>query len=278
MFYVFDIGGTKMRLAYSFDGENIQETKFFSTPQDFNNALEIIKNFYVESAKTGNGNSKVVCGLPGVFDRGKTFLAKAPNLPYWVGIQIKNELEKVTEAEVFLENDAALGGLGEATFGEGKGSSIVAFITIGTGVGGVRIVNGKIDKSVFGFEPGHQIINADVVVGGKMVDLEGVVSGIGILTRYGKKAEDIKDIDTWAEIEKFLSIGLTNTILHWSPDVVILGGGLIQNDFISIERIQIEVSKLLTVFPKIPEIRKGILGDEAGLRGGLVYLKDDIRA
>ncbi len=278
MFYVFDIGGTKMRLAYSFDGQNVQETKYFSTPQDFNKALEIIKEFYVSNAKTGNGDSKVICGLPGVFDRNKNFLVKAPNLPYWVGLPIKVEIENIFNSTVFLENDAALGGLGESVFGLGKGHFIVAYITVGTGVGGVRIVNEKIDNSVFGFEPGHQIINADVVIGGKVSDLESIISGVGILTRYGKKAEEIKDSSIWAEIEKFLSIGLTNTILHWSPDIVVLGGGLIQNEFLSVDRIQMEVSKFLTVFPKIPEIKKGILGDEAGLKGGLAYFKNDIRS
>jgi glucokinase len=52
------------------------------------------------------------------------------------------------------------GGLGEAVFGAGKGREIVVYMTISTGVGGARIVGGKIDASAMGFEPGHQIIDA----------------------------------------------------------------------------------------------------------------------
>lgn len=273
MYLIFDVGGTKMRLASSFDGENFHDIKIFQTPQDYKKAIDIISDFVAKSSDSSRNGNLLCCGLPGVFDRGKNMLVTAPNLPYWIAKPVKSDLQEITKAQVFLENDAALAGLGEAIKGAGTGSKIVAFLAIGTGVGGARIVDGEIDASVYGFEPGHQIINADVAIAGRMADWESLVSGVGIQTRYGKKAEEIKDRETWAEIEKFVAIGLTNTILHWSPDLVIMGGGLMQSEFISLERIRKNISDVLKVFPSIPEIRKGKLGDEAGPRGGLIYLK-----
>lgn len=271
---VFDIGGTKMRLASSFDGQNFQDVKIASTPQDFETAMSVIKDFVAKSGNSSNEDMKIACGLPGVFDRQKTMLINAPNLPSWISRPIKQNLEEITKGQVFLENDASFAALGESIYGAGKGFGIVAFVAVGTGVGGARVVNGKIDPSVYGYEPGHQIINADVVVGGRMIDWEGLVSGVGIRTRYGKKAEEINDEDVWREVERFLAIGLTNTILHWSPDVVVVGGGLMQSKMISIERVQEDISGVLKIFPKIPDLKHGVLADEAGIKGALHYLKD----
>lgn len=59
---------------------------------------------------------------------------------------------------MFLANDADLVGLGEAVYGAGKGYKVVAYFTVSTGVGGARIVNKRIDKGVFSFEPGWQYV------------------------------------------------------------------------------------------------------------------------
>jgi predicted NBD/HSP70 family sugar kinase len=272
MYLIFDIGGTKMRFASSFDGKNLQDIVITQTPRQYEQAIKLISDFLDKSSDLSHDGNEIVIGLPGVFNKEKTELVAAPNLPMWVAKPIKKDVEGFTNSKVFLENDAELSGLGEAVHGSGIGFPIVAYITLSTGIGGARIVNGNIDVSKYGFEPGHQIINADVVIGGRMIDFEGLVSGIGIQTRYGKKPEEITDLETWKEIEKFISVGLANTILHWSPDVLVLGGGLLQSEFLSIERIKKTISELISVFPTVPEIRKGTLGDEAGLFGGLKFL------
>src|SRR6185436_9338463 len=58
----------------------------------------------------------------------------------------QSELNKLFNCPVYLENDAALCGLGEASVGAGQGSKIMVYLTISTGVGGARIVGGKIDR------------------------------------------------------------------------------------------------------------------------------------
>ena len=76
------------------------------------------------------------------------------------------------------------------------------------------------------------------------------------------------------ELAKWLAYGLNNTIVHWSPDVVVLGGSMITgNPAISLKSIQRHVSKILTIFPTPPIIVKATLQDVGGLHGALSLLQ-----
>jgi len=272
MYLLIDIGGTKMRLAASYEGTNLQEVSLFDTPQNFEDAKKIIKEFVLKADSSPGGNN-TCCGLPGVLNKEKDKLIAAPNLKEWIMKPIKVELAEIVGPRLYLENDAGLAGLGEATNGAGKGLGIVAYLTVGTGVGGVRIVDGKIDRSVYGFEPGHQILILEEDPGVKYYELESLVAGAGLELRFGKKPEEI-DNSIWEKAEEYLAIGIVNTILFWSPDIVVLGGGLTINERFSLEKINTYVGKYLKVFPNLPDIKKCELGDKAGLNGALIYLQD----
>ena len=196
----------------------------------------------------------------------------APNIMGWNGKPFKKELERMFSAPVYLENDAALAGLGEAVKGAGRGYDIVAYMTVSTGVGGARIVNGAIDRNAMGFEIGHQIINYD----GEARTLEEYVSGSGFMHRFGKLPQDITDPATWEEAARLLAVGLRNTIVHWSPDVLVLGGPIVLQSRLPFERLREEIQQSVKeVFPTTPEIKKAELGDSAGLYGALEYLRND---
>ncbi|MBU0569457.1 ROK family protein [Patescibacteria group bacterium] len=272
MFLLFDIGGTKMRLAISSDGESVGKPEIVKTPQSFEEGMEVFKNAFAKIVD-GVKIEKSAGGIAGIFDGKKERLTISPNLPQWENKPLKERLESVVGCPVFLENDADLAGLGEAKYGAGRNCSIVAYLTIGTGVGGSRIVNGKIDSNTSGFEPGHQIIKTDSSISGRVTSLEELVSGGGLEKRFGKNPEDINDEKIWEETERYLTYGINNTIVHWSPEVVILGGGLIESGRISIEKIALQLSKVHNIFPKMPEIKKAELGDLGGLHGALAYLK-----
>lgn len=271
MFLVFDIGGTHTRIANSPDGETLSSLKTAYTPQDFEKFIEMLKQVAWElSYQKIKG---IAVGITGILDSEKTSLVKSPHLLGWVDRPLKERLEKVFNTKVYLENDTALVGLGEATLGAGKGKSIVAYITVSTGVGGVRIVDQKIDKSAHGFEVGHQIILPDgspCDCGGKG-HWETLVAGSYLERIYKQKPEDIKDEAVWNEVTKYLSIGLHNIIVSWSPDIIVLGGSVTES--ISLEKVKSQVSELLTIFPKSPEIVLATLGDKGGLYGALEYLK-----
>ncbi len=78
---------------------------------------------------------------------------------------------------------------------------------------------------------------------------------------------------SWAFLKsmiQFWALGLNTSIVHWSPDVVVLGGSLMNK--ISIEKVRENLTKILTAFERLPKIKIGTLGDECGLYGALHYL------
>lgn len=267
MYLVFDIGGTSTRIAVSADGQTLSSNKTLPTGKDFEQQMRLISSIAHELT-SGEKIERAAGGVAGTLSQDKSVLISSPHLKEWIQKPLKEELEVNLDASVFLENDAQLGGLGEACFGAGKGFQSVAFITIGTGLGGARIVNQKIDKNSFGFEPGHQIINVDgdtCNCGGKG-HLETYAGGAYLEKKYGAKAENIKDQTIWQDLSKYLAIGLNNTIVHWSPEVVILSGSVAQK--IPLEKVNSHLNNFLKVFPA-PQVIKGVLDQEAGLYGGL---------
>ena len=273
MHLVFDIGGTNMRLAISKDGQILDQTETVPTPKDFDRGIYTIKS--VADKLSGEIKiQKIAGGIAGPVDRERTKLISSPHIPQWVNQPFKQKLEEVFDAPVILDNDCKLIALGEATAGAGKDKQIVAYLGIGTGVGGARIVNNKIDENALGFEPGHQIIVPD----GNLCNctgkghLEAYVGGGYFEKIYGQKGENIKDPKIWDEVAKYLAIGVNNTIVHWSPDIVVLGGSVMKS--LSIDLIQGHLKQELTIFPVMPEIIPAQLEDSGGLYGALQLLKN----
>lgn len=272
MYLLFDIGGTNMRIAVSKDGQTIKESKIAPTPVDFNQGIQTLKQISDEFS-SGERITGVAGGIAGPLDKEKTCLAKSPNIQGWINKPLKTELEKIFGCRVILENDTAMGGIGEAVKGAGIGKQIVAYIALGTGVGGKRIVDGRISGDSFNFEPGHQIIMPDgnpCNCGGKG-HMEPYVSGSYFEKMYGKKGEEINDPKIWDEVSRYLAISLVNTTVHWTPDIIVLGGSVSQS--IPLEKVNAYLKDLLTIYPTAPKVVLGTLGNDAGLYGALELLK-----
>lgn len=268
MYALLDIGGTKMRLGIARTQDAIDEFVILPTPAIFSTAVDVL----LETAKPLIGQetvTKVVCGVPGPLNADKSAILNAPNLSDWNNQPLKEKLGEIFNAPIQIENDAALAGLGEAMFGAGRENNIVVYMTISTGIGGVRISNGVIDKAAYGFEPGHQIIvpNGELCSCGALGHLEAYASGTAILKRYGQKPENIKDPNAWQETINYLSLGIYNIITIWSPDIIVLGGSVSQH--INIEQLQTAVQNLKPVFHELPQIKKSVLGEKSGLFGAL---------
>ncbi len=273
MIIVFDVGGTKTRVVGSADGkEFIGEPIVYDTPQNFEEGMSLLGKTIKQIA----GREKVdalVGGAPGPLNKQRTELSRAPNLVEWAWKPLKEELQKIAgDGLVILENDTALVGLGEAVNGTGKGHRIVAYMTVSTGVGGARIVNGKIDENALGFEPGHQIINFDgpaCTACGVNGHLESYVSGRDIELRYKMKPYEIADPKVWDDLAKHLSYGVNNTLIHWSPDILVIGGSMMKRVGIPIESVRQYVKQFTKILPQAPLIELASLGDWGGLYGGL---------
>lgn len=279
MFLLFDIGGTKTRVAVSKNFEKINENKvnIFPTPITFEAGISLITKTAKDLA-SGEKISFVAGGIGGALNSERSELANysgKPSLMDWKNKPLKNDLEKELGCSVILENDSALGGLGEALYGSGKNYKLIAFITLGTGVGGAKIENGKIDENSMGFEPGKQIIDTDGSIFPNMeppVTLGKILGGQEIKKRVGKIPSDIRDQVFWKKMTRYLAIGLNNTVVHWSPDVIILGGSVSRE--IEIDVLEKELSAVLTAFASPPKIKRATLGDLSGLYGALAKTKE----
>ena len=181
-------------------------------------------------------------GVRGLLTEEKDGIQNDAILSKWVGKNIIKKLSVFGDVPIFLENDTAIAGVGEAMYGAGREAEIVAYHTISTGVGGVKIEDGEIDHASNGFEPGHQILDIDRTILGEDITptLENLVSGTALAERFGVKAYEIPQSDVvWDELADYLAQGLRNTILYWSPDVIVLGGSMIVGDpAISVDAIR----------------------------------------
>lgn len=272
---LFDIGGTKTRVAYSENGENFETPEVYETPKNYEDGLKL----FIEKARSvtkGREIKNIAGGIAGPFDEKKRTLVGSPNLKEWIGHPLKQDLEKEFGAPVYIENDSAVVALGEANYGAGKDFKIVAYLTISTGVGGARIIDGKIDEKAIGFEPGHQIIDADKTIFPDVAGIHAgyVLSGNGVRVRTGKSPKEINDPEFWNKMSQYLSYMLNNITVMWSPDLIVLGGSMITGDpAIPLDKTEQYLKEILKIFPQIPTIKKAELGDFGGLWGGLAYLK-----
>lgn len=273
MYLLFDIGGTNSKAAVSEDGKSLKNIKKIPTPPNFNQGILALKQLAGE-VSAGQTITTVVAGVAGPLDSQKTMLVSSPHIGGWVNKPLKKSLEEIFKIPVALEHEADLEGVGEAAFGAGSGYKIAANLVVGTGIATTRIIDGKIDQNTYGFEAGHQIIvpNGSPCDCGGRGHLESYVSGSGILKIYGKKGEEIDDPDIWDQMAKYLAIGLNNVAVFWSPEVIILGGAVMQS--ISMEAVISYYKQYLKIFPAAPKIIPAKLED-AALYGGLKFCLDN---
>lgn len=263
MYILIDIGGTNTRVARTNDLETFGEPVIFSTPQNFDEWFSLVIG-HIATLSQGEQITTIVAGMAGIFSNNSSTIYTSPHLPEWQGINLKEKLGGWFNCEVVLQNDTAQVGLGEAVFGSGKGYDIVVYVTISTGVGGVRIVDGKIDRNKFGFEIGHQIVNA-----GK--ELEYYLAGSSHEKRFGIPSREIKDKKFWKEVNRYGGILAANTTMYWSPAVIIFGGPVV-NDM-NLEEVMAHAKKFTPMYETLPIILRSSLGSLGGLYGGMAYLK-----
>ena len=250
-----------MRLALSPDGHAFSSPTILPTPANFAEALTVMR------ALAGEQKLAVVAGgIAGTWDAALARLTNSPHLPGWVGVPIKEQLAAAFNCPVFVENDTALVGLGEA---QTYRDQIVAYLTISTGVGGARIVNGRIDEHTHSFEPGRQIIDYHQPT----KHFEDYISGAAVLAATGRSPKEVTDQAFWQDLSKIAAVGIYNTALEWTPEIIILGGGMMGSPGLDLETIKSEFARLAADLPVLPEIRRATLGDLGGLHGALVYLK-----
>jgi glucokinase len=165
-----DLGGTNLRIAAVNESGILLEKVTLGTGvsrgrsrviQDMCDAIHRLSKQY-EKAFTLLG---VWIGVPGIIDLQTGVLRESPNLPGWAGASVKAEIEECLRARVIVENDANVAALGEKWLGAGKQVDNLAILTLGTGVGGGLVLNGRIWSGMTGMagEAGHTTVEPDGV-------------------------------------------------------------------------------------------------------------------
>lgn len=256
---VFDIGGTNLRVARCTEDE-ITDVRIEDTPDEPRAAAERVSALAHEVAG-GAPVSSIAGGVAGVISPDGVIVF-SPNLSQWNDFDLGGYLRAQVCEHVVIRNDGDLGGLGEAVFGAGREHDIVVYLSVGTGVGGGRIVNKRIDVYAHGFEPGHQVLDYR-----SRARLEDLVSGHAVEAAYGAKPKTLPQ-SVWDELTPVLAAGVYNTVLHWSPDVVILGGSMMNPKAgFNVEHVAQAVEEYRKVLPAIPDFAQAELGDSVVLYG-----------
>lgn len=242
-----DIGATKtIFLAVRFGGGKfkILEMARCSTPRKEGEILKMVE----ENFKGLAGKHEIIglgIGFAGPVDFKRGAALAGPNLKTGK-IEFKKYLSKKLRIPVTVDNDAKCFVLAESIFGAAKGYKNIIGLTIGTGIGGGIIIDGKIYRGATGLagEFGH---NTGYDKKEKKYEWEQTGSGRGLEMIYenlsGKKLnsfeivelvrnKDLKALEAIETISENLGIGLANILEIFNPEIIVLGGGLAEVDVI----------------------------------------------
>lgn len=191
---------------------------------------EVIKNIIGIIDMLFDSKIKAIgIGIPGPADYEKGVIGRTPNIPL-KGVNLKNIVGNRFKKKVVMMNDANCFVLGESIRLKKKN---VAGLTLGTGVGGGIVIDGRIyTGNGNAGELGHCTINLDGIKSrcGNNGCLEEHISVRAIRRKYGKGPIKLKSKAAWNEIGRFLGIGISNIANSLDPGVVVIGGG-ISNSF-----------------------------------------------
>ena len=216
MILAIDVGGTKTLVASMDDAGTITEQIRFETPPAYPEfVVELLKAIAALTTKTF---SRCVIAMPGRIDRTAGIVLALGNRP-WQNVPIVADLASLG-IPVSVENDSKLAGLSEAQLIPDYRK--VLYLTVSTGIGGVMVINGKIDPNYQDAEYGHMLLEHD----GKLQRWESFASGKAIYAKYQKKAADIDSPSDWYEIARNIALGLIDVIAATTPDAIVIGGGV----------------------------------------------------
>jgi len=277
-----DLGGTKTEAILLDDSLDVLERKRIKTPHDdYNEIINSISSLVSEVSQNISDFSLGVC-TPGVISK-QTGLIKNSNTQCLIGKPFKEDLEKKLDKKILIENDANCFAMAESKLGAAKDFELVFGVILGTGVGGGIVINGKLHSGITNIagEWGHHTLHRDgnPCYCGKNGCVETYISGPALEKRWLEltgKSQNLSDIvsnlddeyrQKWKNefLENF-GYGLANVIDVLDPDVIVLGGGLSNIDFLYSDGKNSVYEKVFSDLVQTP-IFKNKLGDSAGVFG-----------
>ncbi len=280
----FDIGGTFIKYALCDEKFNLSHSTKIPTDASIG-GIKIIENV-IEIIKEYEDIDRVGISTAGQVDsKTGTVVYATDTIPGYTGTKIKEMVERETGIPTFVENDVNSAALGEAFFGKGKGVSDFICLTYGTGIGGAIWLNKDLYKGSFcsAGELGHIITHAngfDCTCGGKgcyecYASASALVRRINEIT--GKEFDGVKifdeenfsrpeirnAVDAW--IDEIVT-GLVSIVYTFNPSLIILGGGIMNEDYIVDSINQKIQGRLMQSFRNVKIVNTD-LGNTAGMLG-----------
>lgn len=301
-----DIGGTSMKGAVIEENGNIlYKDNFDVNPSHTTEEHKKIITEFVEKLKSNIPNDYKAVGLgidcPGVMNRETLHMGGAENIPGLKGLKFSDIGDKFN-LPTKTANDASMAALGEAKYGSGKEKDYqsVMFVTLGTGVGGGFVLNGKLFTGSLGGagEIGHVFVvpDGDKCNCGSSGCIERYASATGFIAMAKQKIHkgvipttltyeeldkgkakalfdaakkgDILAKETIAECSYYLGMSIAQALNMLDLDLVLIGGGLCKDFDMMIEHINRAVRNYgLRMMVGNLEIKPASLGNDAGVLG-----------
>jgi glucokinase len=298
-----DVGGTKVLAGVVTDEGRVTATVGRSTP---GRCVEpaMVEDAIVEAVlEVADGADIAAVGVAaaGFVDHAGERVMFAPHLP-WRGEPVRAHLQQRWGVPVILDNDANCAGVGEWTYGAARAASSVLMVTLGTGIGGAILIDGRVHRGRNGMagEFGHM----QVVPGGQPCECGGrgcweQYSSGSALVRYAREriglepttmedacggvseqltgpmvtaaaeAGDITARRAFTEVGEWLGIGIANLVAAFDPDCVVVGGGVSAAGDKLLEPARVAMTRSLVGAASrvVPSIHLAQLGPAAGLVG-----------
>ena len=279
-----DLGGTKIEGVLVDETFETIERKRIPTNQDdgYDSILQSIKNLILELTHESDEKFSIGICTPGALSL-NSGLIKNSNTQCLIGKDLRNDLQNILHHDVSIENDANCFALAEARLGAGKNSNIVFGVIMGTGVGGGIIIDGKIHhgRTNIAGEWGHHCLHyqGNSCYCGNQGCVETYISGPALEKNWSQLSglnqslpeiiqnTDNPKFDNWKKM--FLNdfgLSLSNVIDVLDPDMIVLGGGLSNINFLYDEGKDVVYEKVFSDIVDTP-IVKNELGDSAGVFG-----------
>jgi len=281
-----EAGGTKFVCCVAGGPGNIvEEVRFATTTPD--ETLKKTSQFFEPFTTAGKIKSiGVGCFGPLDLDRNSPtygFITSTPK-PGWSHTDVRGALERALQVPVAFDMDVNAAGLGEAIWGASQGLDPSLYLTIGTGIGGGYIKDGTPLVGMLNLEMGHLRIPHDIerdpfegICPFHSDCFEGLANGPAIEKRLGMKGTLISETDPYWDIEAdYIASALMNYILTLSPRKIILGGGVMQREFL-FPKVRNRVCELLNGYVNSKAVLEHIdqyivppgLGNQSGSMGAI---------
>ena len=295
-----DLGATNLKIAlmdlkYKIKCREILSTKKFIRKESLISAIiDSINKIIEKNTLNRNNVLGVGLGLPGPIDVKSGIVHYFPNIPGWKKVNLKRILVRRLRLPIFLDNDANLMCLAEYKLGAAKGFQYAICLTLGTGVGGGIISDGKLyhgSTSVAG-EIGHIPINEkgprcncrgnaclETYIGnnriireakrifGRNISLEELSS----LAKKGNKSA----LAIWSEVGRRLGVALVGVVNLLNPDCIVIGGGVANAGKILFDKVNETIARqAMLVQARHVKVFKAKLGNDAGLIGAAILVNE----